>query len=124
MVTRRHTLSDAAWSQISILFDLPRKTGRKKKYSDREVLDAILWILKTGAPWRDLPDHFPPWKSVYTRFWRMSADARWSNVLAHLAKDHDAETYMIDATIVRAHQHSAGGKGGSTGIKLGVAGEV
>ena len=91
--------------------------GRPSKYSDREVLDAIIWILKTGAPWRDLPDHFPPWKSVYTRFSRMSRDARWTRVLQHLAKDHDGETYMIDATIVRAHQHSSGGKGGSTATK-------
>jgi transposase len=117
-MVRRHALSDAAWQQIQTLFDFKKSTGRPSKWSDREILDAILWILKTGAPWRDLPNYYPPWKSVYTRFRRMTRDGRWSKVLEHLAKQQDAEVFMIDATIVRAHQHSAGGKGGSTRIKL------
>jgi transposase len=89
------------------------------------MIEAILWKHRTGAPWRDLPESFGPWTSVYTRFdtWsKRSLDIRgrmrprmgvWQDVLEWLRKDADIESVMLDGTIARAHQHSAGQKGGS-----------
>jgi transposase len=71
------------------------------------MVNAMLWVLKTGAPWRDLPRDYGPWLSVYTRFRRWSAKGVWAGVLDALAADA-SETWYIDATIVRAHQDSSG----------------
>jgi transposase len=62
------------------------------------MINAILWVLRTGAPWRDLSGHYPPWKSVYTRFSRWSAQGIWQQVLAELTKEADTEGYLIDGT--------------------------
>jgi putative transposase len=86
----------------------PGRTG----HDTRLFIDAVLWIARTGAPWRDLPDEFGPWYSVYTRFWRWSRRGVWESLFNALADDPDFEYLMIDSTIVRAHQHGAGAKGG------------
>jgi transposase len=72
------------------------------------MVDALVWILRTGAPWRDLPKHFGPWQSAYTRFRRWNKQGVWPRVLEVLAAQHDSESYLIDATIVRAHQDASG----------------
>jgi len=74
------------------------------------MVDAMVWILRTGSPWRDLPWYFGPWKSVYTRFRRWNQQGVWASVLETLAKQQDAETFIVDATIVRAHQDATGAK--------------
>lgn len=79
---------------------------------NRIMLNAMLWVARSGAPWRDLPDHFPNWKSVYTRFRRWQQAGIWDKVLKHVSLDPDEESVMIDATIVRVHQHGSGAKGG------------
>lgn len=76
------------------------------------MLEAMVWILRTGAPWRDLPKHFGPWKSVYTRFRRWAQQGIWTRVLEKFAEQQDGESYLIDATIVRAHQDATGAKKG------------
>lgn len=70
-------------------------------------MEAMLWILRTGAPWRDLPSCFPAWSSVYTRFWRWTRNGLWPRLLAALSEHADAEYVMIDGTVVRAHQHAS-----------------
>jgi putative transposase len=102
----RRELTDVQWSRISGL--IPGKEGDK----GRTGLDAVLWILRTGAPWRDLPCAFGKWNSVFTRFNRWSRKGVWESLFRVLAEDPDFEHVMIDATIVRAHQHAAGAKGG------------
>ena len=100
---------------------VPGKTsdsGRTGK-DTRLFLDAVLWIARTGSPWRDLPDAFGPWYSVYTRFWRWSRRSVWESLFNALADDPDFEYLMIDSTIVRAHQHAAGAKGG---LKISISG--
>jgi len=72
------------------------------------MLEAMIWILRTGAPWRDLPPEYGSWNSVYTRFSRWSQKGVLKRVFDKLAEDHDNEGYMIDATIVRAHQDASG----------------
>ncbi len=71
---------------------------------------GILWVLRTGAPWRDLPERFGRWKSTHTRYSRWAKSGVWARVFTSLSADADNEYALIDATIVRAHQHSAGAR--------------
>jgi putative transposase len=89
----------------------PSTTGR----DNRRFVEAVLWIARTGAPWRDLPAEFGNWNSTWRRFDRWSARGVWERLFAAMADDPDFEYVIIDATIVRAHQHSAGGR---KGLKL------
>ena len=109
-MVRRHELKAEQWDTIRGL--LPPESGREGRPSidNRQVINAIRWVLKTGAPWRDLPAHYPKWKTVHSRFSRWCQQGVWARVLAELAKDQDDESFLIDATIVRAHQDAAGAK--------------
>lgn len=79
------------------------------------MVNAMLWILRTGAPWRDMPGHYPPWRSVYTRFSRWSKQGVWQRVLVALAEDANTEGYQLDSSSVRAHQDAHGAqKGGAS----------
>jgi transposase len=117
---RRHELTDEQFAKLAPLLP-PEKpaTGRPNK-DHRTVLDAILWRLRTGAPWRDLPERFGPWETVYSRFRRWQRAGVWARVLAELQRQADADgeldwvLHFVDGTVVRAHQHAAGAakKGG------------
>ncbi|AJW69226.1 transposase [Paenibacillus polymyxa E681] len=76
------------------------------------MLNAVLWVALTGAPWHDLPDYYGPWSSVYNFFWRLQKAGIWDEILKHVTIQPDFEQMMIDSTIVRVHQHGAGAKGG------------
>jgi transposase len=80
---------------------------------NRQFLEAVLWIMRTGAPWRDLPDEYGRWHTVYMRFSRWAKKGVWQRIADTIATDPDFEWVAIDSTIVRAHQHAAGAKGGS-----------
>ena len=81
----------------------------------RPIIEAILWKHRTGAPWRDLPAEYGPWNSVFTRFNRWSKVGLWQAILETLRGEADTEWLMVDATIIRAHQHASGAeKGGSS----------
>jgi transposase len=107
-MVRRHELKAEQWERIRDL--LPSERGREGRPSidNRQIVNAIRWVLKTGAPWRDLPEHYPKWKTVHSRFSRWTRRGVWARVLGELAKDQDDESFLIDATIVRAHQDAAG----------------
>jgi putative transposase len=111
----RRELTDRQWVRIEKL--VPGKEGDKGRAGEdnRLFVDAVLWILRTGSPWRDLPDEFGNWNSVYVRFRRWAKNGVWESLFKTLADDPDFEHVMIDATIVRAHQHAAGAKGGPRG---------
>lgn len=108
----RGELKDTAWDQISPL--LPENGERGQQWRDhRQVINGILWKLRTGAPWRDLPDRYGPWRTVYARFVRWRQDGTWDRLLAHVQTKSDAVGEVvwevsIDSTTVRAHQHAAG----------------
>ncbi|MCC2662916.1 MAG: transposase [Geminicoccaceae bacterium] len=114
----RHGLSDREWVRLKPLLPQRSRTGRPPK-DHRIILDALLWLSGTGAPWRDLPEHFGPWRSVATRFYRWTQSGLWERILAELRRVADMaggvdwEVHMVDGTSVRAHRCAAGGKGGS-----------
>ena len=107
---KRHELTDEQWNLVGK--HLPVNTARTgRPAADRRlVLNGIFWILHTGAPWRDLPERFGDWNIVYQRFNRWAKSGVFERIFKQLASDHDNEYVMIDATIVRAHQHSAGAR--------------
>ena len=104
----RTLLRDDQWERIAHL--LPGKAGDRgvTAKDNRLFIEAVLWIARTGAPWRDLPAQFGRWHSVYMRFSRWSKQGVWERLMAVLIDEPDLEELIIDATIVRAHQHAAG----------------
>jgi Transposase and inactivated derivatives len=108
---RRHALREDQWEKIKNA--LPGKEGDKGRTAadNRLFIDAVMWIAKTGAPWRDLPEHYGKWATVHKRFIRWSKNGVWQMIFNTLAVDADTEWLMIDSTIVRAHQHASGGEG-------------
>ncbi|WP_239984516.1 IS5 family transposase, partial [Cronobacter sakazakii] len=118
-MARRYELSDASWELIKDLVSPEQKMGRPRN-NDRQVLHGILWILCSGAPWRDLPERFGPWSTVYQRFRDWRDDGTFERVLErlHIRLNRegliDLDTWMIDSTAVRATRASsgAGKKGG------------
>uniref|UniRef100_UPI003F49726D IS5 family transposase n=1 Tax=Nonomuraea sp. CA-252377 TaxID=3240003 RepID=UPI003F49726D len=119
-MVRRGELTDKAWAQIEPL--LPVTDGRGRPWRDhREVIDGILWRLRTGAPWRDVPERYGPWQTCYERFKRWDEDGTWARLLEEMQVKDDSLgrvefTVSIDSTIARAHQHAAGArKRGTTG---------
>ena len=113
MTTRRYALRDDQWERIKdILPGKPGDVGVTAK-DNRLFVEAVLYRYRAGIPWRDLPERFGHFKVVHTRFSRWSKKGIWRRVFAALCEASDNEYQMIDATIVRAHQHSAGAKGGA-----------
>ena len=110
---RRHEISDGSWDRIKdMLPGRPGQLGWVAK-DNRLFINAVLYILKTGVPWRDLPERFGKWNSVWKRFDRWSLKGIWEQVFQALAsQDPDLEWLMLDSTVIRAHQHAAGKKGG------------
>jgi transposase len=105
---RRYALRDDQWARIEGL--LPGRVGHvgMTARDNRLFVEAVLYRYRAGIPWRDLPDRFGSWKAVHTRFGRWARGGVWERVLQHLAADADTEYAMLDSTVVRAHQHSAG----------------
>jgi transposase len=115
----RRGLTDREWTRLRPLLPPRPRTGRPPK-DHRVVLDALLWLGRTGAPWRDLPGRFGPWRTVATRFYRWTRSGLWERILDELRRLADAagvidwEVHMVDGTSVRAHRCAAGGKGGGS----------
>jgi transposase len=103
----RHAISDADCGRIKDL--LPGRPGQHGGVArdNRLFVDAVLWIAKTGAPWRDLPERFGPWNGVWKRFDRWAKKGVWQRVFEAL-QDPDLEWLILDSTVIRAHQHAAG----------------
>ena len=119
----RHELTDDQWDLIKDL--LPGKIGDPGRSGEdnRLFVNAIVWMARTGAPWRDLPERFGKWNSVFKRFRRWSLKGVWERLGEELGLADELESLMLDSTIVRVHQHGAGAKGGRKN-KLSVAREA
>jgi transposase len=108
----RHALSDAQWRRLQRV--LPKqRTGPTSTLGDRVFIEAVLFRAKTGMPWRDLPERFGPWKSVYNRFANWSRKGHWAAIFRELQLEVDDVGSIVDGSVIRAHQDASGGKGGS-----------
>ena len=121
-VSKRYALLDAQWERIKDL--LPGQVGQPGATAkdNRLFVDAVLYRYRAGVPWRDLPERFGDWKNVHRRWSRWAASGVWENLFKQLAADADNEYAMIDSTIVRAHQHSAGAQ--KKTVKTRLSGEA
>ena len=104
----RYDLTDFEWSVIEPV--LPRDRRGPKPRENRRVLNGILWVLRTGAPWRDLPERYGPYTSAYNRFNRWRKAGIWDRLMDSIVKAYDGKVQMIDSSIVRVHQHASGAK--------------
>ena len=123
-MAKRYALRDDQWDRIKDLLPGREGTVGVTAKDNRLFVEAVLYRYRAGIPWRDLPERFGNWSVVHTRFSRWAISGVWINVFQHLATDADNEYAMIDSTIVRAHQHSAGAKKKTAKTKLSGAASV
>jgi transposase len=115
----RGDLSSQQWEKLKALLPPQKPRTGKPNHDHRLIVNGILWILRTGAPWRDLPERYGKWESVATRFYRWQKAGIWQQVLEKLQADADArgkldwQVHYVDGSVIRAHQHAAGGKKGA-----------
>ena len=104
----RKILRNDPWERIEHL--LPGKASDRgvTAKDNRLFVEAVLWIARTGSPWRDLPPQLGNWHNVFTRFSRWGKKGVWQRVIEAVSTDRDLQSILIDSTIVRAHQHAAG----------------
>ncbi len=118
-MARRHELTDDQWTRLAPHLPPQKPPTGKPNRDHRTVVNGILWKLRTGAPWRDLPERYGPWQTAYTRFRRWQQAGVWDRALAALQADADARgeldwsLHFLDGTTIRAHPHAAGAKKGA-----------
>lgn len=111
-MAKRYELTDEQYEQVKEL--LPGKVGDpgRSGADNRQFLNGVLWVLRSGAHWHDLPERYGKWKTAHKRFSRWAQKGVWEKVFARLLKDPKNQYVMIDATLVKAHQQAAAGKRG------------
>jgi transposase len=110
---RRHDISDEVWAVLEPhLPGRPGTWGGRAK-DNRQFINAVFWILRTGAPWRDLPPDYGDWKNTHRRFCRWRDAGSWEALLEKLVDEPDFEWLMIDASYLKVHPHAAGAPGGN-----------
>ena len=110
---RRHDISDRVWNLLE-----PHLPGRRGAWGrvaqdNRRFINAVIWILRTGAPWRDLPPEYGDWKNTNRRFCRWRDKGIWEKLFNLFVQDPDFEWLMIDASYIKVHPHAAGAVGGN-----------
>jgi len=111
----RHDLTNAQWAKLEPLLPAGKKPGRPPVHTKRQLIDGIRWRTRAGAPWRDVPERYGPWETVYGLFRRWQRDGTWHRIFEQLQARADAEGLItwdvsVDSTIARAHQHAAGAR--------------
>ena len=123
---KRHELTDRQWVRLWPLLPPERPARGRPNHDHRRILNGIRWRLKTGVPWRDIPERYGPWQTLYSRYRRWQLAGIWDRILAVLQADADArgqldwDLHCMDGSVVRAHQHAAGAKGGTRPRKRSV----
>jgi transposase len=121
-------LTDAQWARLAPLLPPQRpikgSKGGRPAEDHRRIVNGLLWLDRSGARWRDMPERYGKWQTLATRFYRWQRQGIWQRILDALQAEADAdgkldwEVHLVDGTIVRAHQHAAGAKGGTQNPKL------
>lgn len=112
----RGDLTDKKWARVCPLLPPEKPQTGRPNLDHRPIVDGICWILRTGAPWRDLPERYGKWPTVASRFYRWQKAGIWDQIWAELQQEADQtgeldwELHFVDGTVVRAHQHAAGAK--------------
>jgi transposase len=114
-VCGRADLTDAQWAVLEPLLPRGKKPGRPRKWTRRQLIDGIRWRVRAGVPWRDVPERYGPWESVYGLFRRWQRNGTWARILSALQARADAAGLItwdvsVDSTVARAHQHAAGAR--------------
>lgn len=115
---KRGELSDEQWEKLKGLLPARKPARGRPSHDHRRIVNGILWIDRTGAPWRDLPERYGPWQTVASRFYRWRKAGVWQKVLQSLQEQADTQgtldwqVHYVDGTVIRAHQHAAGVKKG------------
>ena len=114
-VTRRFDLTDEQWVTLEPLLPEPSRPGRPSSWSKRQLIDGIRWRVRTGAPWRDMPEAYGSWAAVYGLFRRWQRAGVWQRILTALQALAEAAGRItwdvsVDSTVTRAHQHAAGAR--------------
>ncbi len=119
-MAKRYELSDAQWERIREM--LPGKAGDRGRTAldNRNFVNGVLWVLRSGARWSDIPERYGKWKTVHKRFTRWAKSGVWERVFESLLKDRDNLYLMLDSSLVKAHQQAATGKGGAATRLWGV----
>ena len=117
-ILHRHDISDKLWNKIEKVLPGRKGSTGRPAMDNRKFLNAVFWILRTGAPWRDLPPEFGDWKNTHRRFSRWRDKGIWEKILTEVTLDYDTEWIMIDSTYCKCHQHAAGARGGNQAIGL------
>jgi transposase len=112
--SRRYEATDEEWERIKHHFEDGNRSHKgRPRNDDRQMLNGILWIARSGASWRDLPERYGAWSSVYRRFREWEESGLFKRIFKELAEDADLQDMSLDSTIVKAHQASAGAKKGT-----------
>ena len=114
VMIKRHELTNAEWNRIKDMLP-PEQTGKKGRPAkdNRSMLNGMLWIARSGAQWRNLPECYGPWQSVYSRFRKWRDDGTLEKIFRALSSDADMENVCIDSTVIKVHQSANGGKKGA-----------
>lgn len=118
----RSDLTDTQWTALAPLLPVGKKPGRPPKWTKRQLINAIRWRIRVGAPWREIPERYGPWQNAYGLFRTWSRNGTWAQILTKLQTRADAAGVItwdvsIDSTITRAHQHAAGARKNGAGQK-------
>ena len=116
---RRGDLTERQWKRLKTLLPAQKPETGRPSNDHRTTINGMLWILRTGAPWRDLPERYGAWETVAGRFYRWFKSGQWQRILQSLHHGADAKgqfdwkVHYVDGSVIRAHQHAAGAKRGS-----------
>jgi transposase len=118
-MAHRGDVTERQWERLEPLLPPEKPATGRPNVDHRRIINGILWRERTGAPWRDLPERYGPWSTVYSRVWRWQKAGVWERVFAAVQQEEDAAgtvdwgVQFIDSSVIRAHQHAAGAKGGT-----------
>ena len=111
-MARRFEVSDEQWEKLAPYFGNKQGKMGRPQADNRKLFNGVLWVLRTGAPWRDLPDYYGPWQTVYKRFAQWQENDTLKNFFENLREGADMQDLCIDGTYIKAHRASAGAKKG------------